>query len=104
MNLDDILKQYDPARESGDADLAAMRESILNAKPRSPRRIGRAIVACALLLLLAGVLVYRRRDVVPQRPAPVVRNTPLRQRPETRQLQLTTPGGTQLIWVFNDSM
>ena len=104
MNLDEILKQYDPARESGDADLAAMRESILNAKPRPPRRIGRAVVACALLLLLAGALVYQRREDVAQRPAPVVRNAPPRQQPETRQLQLTTPGGTQLIWVFNDSM
>jgi hypothetical protein len=104
MNIDEILKQYDPAQESGGADLAALREAIINARPRPRQTMRRAVIACALLLVLITIaVVVAPHSEPPQHPAPIVRSAPLRQ-PETRQLQLTTPGGTRLVWVFNDSM
>lgn len=103
MNLNEILKQHDPAQEASDADVAGLRRSIMSSPRRPPRTARRTVLAFALLLAVIATVVSLRRDE-PQRPAPIVRKKPLDQRPETRQLQLTTPGGTQLIWVFNDSM
>lgn len=103
MNLNEILKQHDPAREAGDADVAGLRESIMTSPRRPPRTARRTLLAFALLVVVIAAVVSLRRDE-PQRPAPVVRKAPVQQQPDTRQLQLTTPGGTQLIWVFNDSM
>jgi len=103
MNLNEILKQHDPAREADDADVASLRASIMTSPRRPPRTARRAVLAFALLVVVIAAVVSLRRDE-PQRPAPIVRNAPIRQRPETRQLQITAPGGTQLIWVFNDSM
>lgn len=99
MNINEILKQFDPAHDVANVDLAAMRETIMTAKPR-PRTRSRAVIACALLIALIAVVVARRREQ-PQQPIPIVRKTPMHQ-PATRQLQLTTPGGTRLIWVFDD--
>ena len=107
MNLNEILKQHDPAREADDADVAGLRQSIVTSPRRPPRTARRTVLAFALLLaVIAAVIaaVVSLRHDEPQRPAPIVRKAPLVQRPETRQLQLTTPGGTQLIWVFNDSL
>jgi hypothetical protein len=101
MNLNEILKQHDPAREAGDADVDALRASIMTS-PRRPTTARRAVLACALLIVVIAAVVSLRRE--PQRPTPIVRKAPIEQRPDMRQLQLTTPGGTQLIWVFNDSM
>lgn len=103
MNLNEILKQHDPAQEARDADVAGLRQSIMTSPRRPPRTARRTVLAFALLLAVIAAVVSLRHDE-PQRPAPVVRKAPLDQPPETRQLQLTTPGGTQLIWVFNDSM
>jgi hypothetical protein len=100
MNLNELLKQHDPARDADGLDLAAMRATIMTAKRRPPAT-SRAVVACALLLaIIAAVVVVRRREQ-PQQPLPIVRKAPVHQ-PATRQLQLTTPGGTRLIWVFDD--
>ena len=99
MNLDEILKQFDPAQEAGGADVAGMRETILTSKRPSPI-MRRAVIACALLVALTAVIVSRRREH-PRPPVPIVRKAPIHQ-PASRQLQITTPGGTRLIWVFGD--
>jgi len=103
MNLNEILKRYDPAQEAGEADVARLRESIMTSPRKPPRTARRAVLACALLIVVIAAVVSLRHDE-PQRPAPIVRKAPIHQRPETRQLQITAPGGTQLIWIFNDSM
>jgi len=99
MNLNEVLKQFDPAREVGGADLAAMRETIMTSG-RRPRTMSRAVIAFAVLALAVVVVISLRRDH-PQQPMPIVRKAPIQQ-PATRQLQITTPGGTRLIWVFDD--
>jgi len=99
MNLNEILKQYDPAQDAGGADVAGMRETILTSR-RPPRTMSRAVIAGALFLVLIAALVALRPEH-PQRPVPMVRRAPIHQ-PATRQLQITTPGGTRLIWIFDD--
>jgi ferric-dicitrate binding protein FerR (iron transport regulator) len=102
MNLNEILKQYDPAQEAGDADVAGLRETIMTSPRRPPRRARRAVLACALLVVIILAAISRR---VAQTLLSVDRPTAqTRVSVPQRQLQLTTPGGTQLIWVFNDSM
>ncbi len=101
MNLNEILKQHDPAREAADADVAGLRESIMTSPRRPPRR---ALLACALLvvILLAAISRHVAQTLlsVPRPTAQTRVSVPHQQ----RQLQITAPGGTQLIWVFNDSM
>jgi len=104
MNLNEILKQHDPAREAGDADVAGLRETIMTS-PRRPRHTARrAVLACALLvvIILAAISRHVAQTLlsVPRSTAQTRVSVPHPQ----RQLQITTPGGTQLIWVFNDSM
>ena len=88
------------AREANDADVHAMRETIMTSK-RPPQTTRRAAIACALLLVLVASVISLRREP-PQTPVPIVRKAPI-QRPATHQLEMKTPGGTRLIWVFNDS-
>ena len=109
MNLNEILKQHDPAREANDADVAGLRESIMTSPRRPPRR---TLLACALLIviLLAAISRHVAQTLLSvPRPVPLSVPRPTAQtrvsvpHPQ-RQLQITAPGGTQLIWVFNDSM
>jgi hypothetical protein len=92
MNLEEILKQYDPANDAFDADVARMREAILAAK-RPQSRIAPVLVVLALFVFVIGV-VDSLRDSAPR--------PPIHQPPQ--QLRMTTPGGTQLVWVINDSL
>jgi hypothetical protein len=97
MNPGPTLEQFDFARDEAltDEEVRRLRSS-LGARPQN-RLATRAIASLFLLLLIAvaAMLVSRHHSdrvasVPPPRPA------------HTRQLQLTTPGGTRVVWIFND--
>lgn len=92
MKLEELLKQYDPANDANDADVARLRETILAAK-RPPSRVAPVLVTFALFMFVIGVVMSLRDSAPP---------APIHQPPQ--QLQMTTPGGTRLVWVINDSL
>ncbi len=95
MNTGHPLEELDFARDEAltDEEVRRLRSS-LDARPQS-RFATRAVASAFLLLLLAvaAMLVSRHHsDRVASVPPPA----------HMRQLQLTTPGGTRVVWIFND--
>lgn len=100
-DLHELLATHDPAREAHLTDdekrriLSAVRPS------RPPFRVARhhagALASLALLALFLAALFAGSPSEPPQTAATHT-TSPSR----TRELQLTTPGGTRVIWVFRD--
>ena len=110
--LKQLLADGDPvARERGlsDADVQAMRQAIL-VEARSgpapapalwwprPLVLGAALAACLVLGVSIGVRLSDDGPVASLRPVvPPVRDV-------RRQLQMTSPGGTRIIWTFHENL
>lgn len=119
MNRDDrsvrdVLRAHDPAE--GDEGLppverARIRRIVLDAVQHSrnrpaliPRAAGVALGITALALVLS-IFVFLKNGVVPPHPVPgttgIVRPSgPPAETPPARQIQMTTPGGTRIVWVL----
>lgn len=96
--LHDVLRNGDPMRHEpplGDSDIRAMRRSVLAAADRVPpagHLMRHAVLVTTMaMLMVAAVLTIAQREpaVVPQ-----TYEVP-------RQMELATPGGTRVIWVFD---
>jgi hypothetical protein len=111
-----LLRAADPLRDESErqelssADAQAIRRAMLAAIPAATARpIWRRPVpmaaAAALIASVSGVVGHRlamRPDVEPpivSFEAPVADSDA-----ERRQLQFSTPGGTRIIWVFDDNL
>jgi hypothetical protein len=110
-DLKQLLAEGDPvAREPGlaEADVQAMRRTILvevrtQAAPLRlswwprPVALGAALAACLALGVSIGMRLSDRASLFPPRatlPTQDVR----------RQLQITSPGGTRIIWTFHQEL
>jgi len=106
--LKQVLGEGDPvAREPGmsEDDVRAMRQAILVEAQRQPAATSlwpRPLVLAAALAacLVLGISIGRRMgDRVPSVSAPAA-GVPA-SRDVRRQLQITSPGGTRIIWTFH---
>ena len=94
------LTQGDPLRredELSTAESRRLREQILAAKPALPSVQSRLVfpVTVMLLFVAVGSMWWVRTSL------PGAALEPAQARP--RQLQFLTPGGTRVIWTFNDN-
>jgi hypothetical protein len=94
------LTQDDPLireRDLSGAESHRLRERILAAKPASTFPYSKLMfpIAAMLLFVAVGSGWWVRTSV------PDTALVPSQVRP--RQLQLSTPGGTRIIWTFNDN-
>jgi len=113
-DLTRLLQDADPVREDGRLEpdaaqeirqtvLAALREE---SPTRTPWHRPFALAAVALLFIalgtMAGHRVLTRRVPVP--PAADLAVVDGQGEGERRQLQFSTPGGTRVIWIFDDNL
>jgi hypothetical protein len=101
--LQELLARCDPALDAPltERESLRIRAAMLPARP-ADRPALRPAGAFALLLLLVlfvaalftGARPERFRTAADQKANPAT----------TRELQVTTPGGTRLIWIFRDGM
>jgi|SRR6185369_2868854 len=112
MNLKQWLEDGDPvAREPGlgESDAQAMRRAILVEARRQPApapvswwprpvALGAALAACLAL----GISIGMRISDSPSFVAPSRAIAP--DRDVRRQLQMTSPGGTRIIWTFHQEL
>lgn len=112
-DLKQLLLEGDPiAREPGmsDADLQAMRRTILVEARRQPEpasmsswprplALTAALAACLVLGISIGMRLGDNASSVTSSRAvvPPVRDV-------RRQLQMTSPGGTRIIWTFHEKL
>ena len=111
-DLKQRLVDGDPiAREPGmsDDDVQAMRRTILVEARRQPASapvsswpvplaVAAALVACLVLGISIGMRLRSDAPLSSSRPAA----TPARD--VRRQLQMTSPGGTRIIWTFHERL
>ena len=110
-DLKQLLVEGDPiAREPGmsDADVHAMRRTILIEARRQPAPLSwwprpLALAAALAACLVLGISIGMRLGPGPatitssRAVAPSVRNV-------RRQMQMTSPGGTRIIWTFHQEL
>jgi hypothetical protein len=109
--LKQLLAEGDPvAREPGlsDVDLQAMRRTIVVESWRRPepvptslwpRPLALAVALAACLTLGVGIGLRPGGRDLPGTPRPVAPTSDVR-----RQLQITSPGGTRIIWTFHQEL
>ena len=114
--LNKLLKDGDPLREGGElspVDAERMRRVIVSAAlestpMRTPWLRPFAIATVGVLLVVVGTMTGDRATV-DRAPAPVTTD-PLAAigasggGEERRQLQFATPGGTRIIWIFDQNL
>ena len=113
-DLTRLLQDADPVREDGQlgSDAAQrIRRTVLAALPeqspmRTPWHRPLALAAVALLFLALGTMAGHRaltRRVL-SAPAADLAAVDGQGGGERRQLQFSTPGGTRVIWIFDDNL
>lgn len=115
-NLKTLLTDGDPVREEGElsaADALRMRRRIVAAAPessvvRTPWQRPFAMAGIGALVAVVGAIAGHRRivDPVPATPAtePLAAIGGSSMGDERRQLQFATPGGTRIIWIFDQNL
>ena len=125
-DLTTLLKDSDPVRENGElslADAQRMRRAIVAAalEPAPVRTLWQrpfAFAGVGTLLVVVGTMAGHRvtghggtghEEIVVQAPAPATVEpvTALggsAAEGERRQLQFATPGGTRIIWIFDQNL
>jgi hypothetical protein len=110
-----LLRQADPLAESrADADALTagdareLRHAILAAArdiapAPLPWRRPLAFAAVATALTVLGGMIGLRSSVPPDAPADGAAIADSTTEVECRQLQFATPGGTRIIWIFDDN-
>jgi hypothetical protein len=113
-DLTTLLKDADPARdgiELSPAEAQAMRRAMLAAGPESVGLVH--VWRHPLALAAAAALVFGVSGAISNRRAPAaVAESPDARLPaldggssgERRQLQFATPGGTRIIWIFDQNL
>jgi hypothetical protein len=110
-----LLTDGDPVRSDGElspADALRMRRLIVAAAEptvvRTPWQRPFAIAAVGALVAVVGTIAGHRRivDPVPAAPAtePLAAIGGSSIADERRQLQFATPGGTRIIWIFDQNL
>lgn len=113
-----LLRDGDPVRGDGElspADAQRMRRAIVAASrepapARTPWQRPFAIAATAALLVAVGTMAgHRAMDETTEQPiGPVTAEAPLTAGgsadSDRRQLQFATPGGTRIIWIFDQNL
>ena len=114
-DLKTLLTDGDPVRNDGElspADALRMRRLIVAAAEptvvRTPWQRPFAIAAVGALVAVVGTIAGHRRivDRVPAVPAtePLAAIGGSSLADERRQLQFATPGGTRIIWIFDQNL
>ena len=115
-DLKTLLTAGDPVRKEGElspADATRMRRLIVAAAPepsvvRTPWQRPFAIAALGALVAVVGAIAGHRRvvDSVPATQATeavaAIGGSSIAD--ERRQLQFATPGGTRIIWIFDQNL
>jgi hypothetical protein len=117
INLSTLLKDADPvAREKALSaeDAQRMRREMVSAMPECAaarplwRRPLTFAAAAAIVMTVITVAGHRGRSVRPFDDLSVSPATPIDGAPSgsnaTRQLQFATPGGTRIIWIFDQNL
>jgi hypothetical protein len=115
-DLKTLLTEGDPVRNEGElspADASRMRRLIVaaTAEPsvaRTPWQRPFAIAAIGALVAVVGTIAGHRRIVdpvpAPQATEPLAAIGGSSIADERRQLQFATPGGTRIIWIFDQNL
>jgi hypothetical protein len=113
-DLNTLLKNGDPLRENGElagTDAQRMRRIIvaaaLEAAPgRTPWLRPFAAAAVGALLVVVGTIAGHRAAEQPASPVAddTVTTSGGSVGDERRQLQFSTPGGTRIIWIFDQNL
>ena len=113
-DLTRLLLDADPVREDsqlGSDQAQRIRRTVLAALPEqsqihTPWHRPFALAAVALLFLALGTMAGHRALArrVPTPPAADLAAVDGRGGGERRQLQFSTPGGTRVIWIFDDNL
>jgi hypothetical protein len=113
-DLTRLLQDADPVREDsqlGSDQAQRIRRTVLAALPeesqiRTPWHRPFALAAVALLFLALGTMAGHRALTrsVPTPPAADLAAVDGQSGGERRQLQFSTPGGTRVIWIFDDNL
>ena len=115
-DLKTLLTDGDPVRTEGElspADASRMRRLIVAAAPelsivRTPWQRPVAIAAIGALVAVVGAIAGHRRIVepvpVPQSAEPLAVIGGSSMGDDRRQLQFATPGGTRIIWIFDQNL
>jgi hypothetical protein len=116
LNITQLLRDADPARDDDGLtveDAQAMRQAILAAVPADApvmaswfRPLAMASMA-ALIAAVSSIAGHRAVSTIrsiagtlPAGPAPILDAAEV----DCRQLQFATPGGTRIIWVFDENL
>ena len=113
-DLTRLLQDADPVREDGQLgsdEAQRIRRTVLAALPEHSPALTFwhrpfALAAVALLFLALGTIAGHRALTRPV-PAPPAADLAVVDGPgggERRQLQFSTPGGTRVIWIFDDNL
>ena len=113
--LKTLLTDGDPVRKEGElspADASRMRRLIVAAAPepsvaRTPWQRPFAIAAIGALVAVVGAIAGHRRTVdlpATQATEPLAAIGGSSIADERRQLQFATPGGTRIIWIFDQNL
>jgi hypothetical protein len=115
-DLNTLLKNGDPVRDDGglsSVDAQRMRRVVVAAtlepsRARTPWLRPFAITAVGALLVVVATIAGDRATVKQVLiPAPIDPSTTLGEGSgggERRQLQFSTPGGTRIIWIFDQNL
>lgn len=114
-DLKTLLTDGDPVRKEGElspADASRMRRLIVAAAPepsvaRTPWQRPFAIAAIGALVAVVGAIAGHRRTVdlpATQATEPLTAIGGSSIADERRQLQFATPGGTRIIWIFDQNL
>jgi hypothetical protein len=115
-DLKTLLTEGDPVRNEGElspADASRMRRLIVaaTAEPsvaRTPWQRPFAVAAIGALVAVVGTIAGHRRIVdpvpAPQATEPLAAIGGSSIADERRQLQFATPGGTRIIWIFDQNL
>jgi hypothetical protein len=114
--LKTLLTDGDPVRREGElspADATRMRRLIVAAAPelsvaRTPWQRPFALAAIGALVAVVGTIAGHRRIVDPAPPTqatePLAAIGGSSMVDERRQLPFATPGGTRIIWIFDQNL